>query len=338
MSITRGRIKQPNFITIYGQDGVGKTSFAAGAPNILFLDAEKGTLHMDVTREEITSYASLTEALDRIIAGHADYKNFQSVAFDSLDWLVPKVYEHVCATVKHEKGHAVESIEGYGFGKGYVHAREVWQKLIAKCQQVRDRGINVILLAHAQVFTIDSPDTTGAYKQYDLKLPRTSNNDIAALFREACDTVGFISWKRLTPKDDPRAIDGGRVLRTQQSPGWAAKNRFGLPDEITLPEFKRDAAGIVIPDQERLLWAAYTGAVDAAQVSGPNLAGILKLAEQVPDGALREIIKSAVNKDAKDSVKLAKHLERIKAIVSKGTDTQPVAQATPSSKPPKEEI
>ena len=339
MAITRGRIKQAPFITIYGQDGVGKTSFAAGAPNILFLDAEKGTLHMEVAREEITSYASLVEALDKVLAGHEDYKEFETVAFDSLDWLVPKVYEHVCATVNHEKGHSVDSIEGFGFGKGYVYAREVWQKLIAKCQAVRAKGINVILLAHAQVFNIDSPDTTGAYKQYDLKLPRTSNNDIAALFREACDTVAFMSWKRLTPKDDSRAIDGGRVLRTQQAPGWAAKNRFGLPEEIVLPEFKRDAAGVVIPGQERLLWKAYTDAVLAAQATGPDLGAILALVKQVKDAPLRDKINAAVNADKADPVKLAKHLERIKKIVSIGTDTQPVAAAPAAASPaPKEEI
>ena len=342
MAITRGRIKQAEFITVYGQDGVCKTSLAAGAPNVLFLDAEKGSLHLDVAREEITDYNSLDGALDRIIAGHPDYAKFKSIAFDSLDWLVPKVYAYVCATVKHEKGHSVDSIEGYGFGKGYVHAREVWQKLIAKCQAIRAKGFNVILLAHAQVFNIDSPDTTGAYKQYDLKLPRTSNNDIAALFREACDTVAFLSWKRLTPKDDPRALDGGRVMRTQQAPGWAAKNRFGLPDEIALPEFKRDASGVVIPGQERLLWAAYTDAVAAAQAGGPSVSAILALAEQVPDIKLRNTIKSAVISVEGQPAKLVAYLEKIKKIVSKGTDVQPVAPAAvpaaATSTAPKEEI
>lgn len=323
MPITRGRIEQPHFITIYGQDGVCKTSIAAGAPDVLMLDSEKGTLHLNVAREEIKSYADLDNALDKILASDPEYTEFKSVAFDSLDWLVPKVYEHVCATVKHEKGNPIHSIEDYGFGKGYVHAKEVWQKLIAKCQRVREKGVNVILIAHAQVFNIDSPDTTGAYKQFDLKLPRTSNNDIPALFREACDAVLFASWKRLTPKDDPRAIDGGRVLRTQHAPGWAAKNRFGLPEEIELPEFKRDAAGLVIAGQEPMLWAAYTDAVKASTVAGPDVTAVLALAAQIPDLTTREKAITAIKADAKNPVALEKHINRLKAIVSKGKDATP---------------
>ena len=323
MPITRGRIEQPHFVTIYGQDGVCKTSIGAGAPDVLMLDSERGTLHLNVAREEINSYADLDRALDAILAGDKEYAEFKSVCFDSLDWLVSKVYDHVVATVKHEKGNPVHSIEDYGFGKGYVHAKEVWQKLIAKMQRVRDKGINVILIAHAQVFNIDSPDTTGAYKQFDLKLPRTNNNDIPALFREACDAVLFASWKRLTPKDDPRAIDGGRVLRTQHAPGWAAKNRFGLPDEIALPEFRRGENGLVIPGQEPMLWAAYTDAVAASAVAGPDVTAILALAEQIPDKATRDKAIAAIKADSKNPVALEKFMVRLKAIVSKGKDATP---------------
>ncbi len=320
MSIIRGRMPQSAFITVYGPDGVGKTSFAAGAPNVLFLDAEGGTLHMDVAREPISSYRDLDNALNAMASDAPEYAEFKSVAFDSLDWLVPKVYEYVCATVKHEKGHTVDSIEGFGFGKGYVHAREVWQRLIGKCKLIRAKGINVILLAHAQVFSVDSPDTQNAYKQFDLKLPRTPNNDIAALFREACDTVAFLSYKRLTLKDDPRAIDGGRVLRTQHAPGWAAKNRFGLPEEISLPELERDKNGGVLPRQEMLLWAAYADAVAKSQKNGPSIEALLKMAAQITKTETRAKAIAAIQADADQPAKLHKHMERLKAILSKGTD------------------
>jgi hypothetical protein len=327
MSITRGRIPQAHFITVYGQDGVGKTSFAAGAPDMLFLDAEGGTLHMDVARESIDSYAELNAALDALISGKKEYSGFKSVAFDSLDWLTPKIYEHVCATIKHpDHGTPVKSIEGYGYGKGYVFAREVWQSLVTKCKEIRAKNINVILLAHAQVFSIDSPDTTGTYKQFDLKLPRTSNNDIAALFREACDAVLFASFKLLTPKDDPRALNGGRVLRTQQAPGWAAKNRFGLPDEIILPELERDQTGAIRSGQEAKLWAVYADSVKNTQQKGPDYAAVLSLAEKVPDHAIREKAISAVKAASNDPVALTKHMMRLKTIVSMGTDSEPKTQ------------
>ena len=38
--VTRGKLKKPHLVLIYGVDGVGKSSFGAGFPDALFLGAE----------------------------------------------------------------------------------------------------------------------------------------------------------------------------------------------------------------------------------------------------------------------------------------------------------
>ena len=50
MNITTGKISRAQKIVLYGPEGIGKTTFAANAPDPLFIDTEKGTAHLDVKR------------------------------------------------------------------------------------------------------------------------------------------------------------------------------------------------------------------------------------------------------------------------------------------------
>ena len=46
-SITKGREAQPPRIMIYGSEGVGKSTFAALAPNPVFVQTEDGLSEID---------------------------------------------------------------------------------------------------------------------------------------------------------------------------------------------------------------------------------------------------------------------------------------------------
>lgn len=49
-NIKRGVQQRPQRVIIYGPEGVGKSTLAAGLPAPLFLDTEEGTQHMNVDR------------------------------------------------------------------------------------------------------------------------------------------------------------------------------------------------------------------------------------------------------------------------------------------------
>ena len=52
-NIKRGVQQRPQRVIIYGPEGVGKSTLAAGLPAPLFLDTEEGTQHMNVDRIQV---------------------------------------------------------------------------------------------------------------------------------------------------------------------------------------------------------------------------------------------------------------------------------------------
>ena len=55
-NVTTGRLVRPLRVSLYGVDGVGKTSFGAGAPNPIFIATEDGTHHVDVARFPVPTH------------------------------------------------------------------------------------------------------------------------------------------------------------------------------------------------------------------------------------------------------------------------------------------
>ena len=62
MKITTGPQPGPQRCLITGVPGVGKSTFAAGAPDALFLQLERGVDHLDVAKTELMKEWSDVEA------------------------------------------------------------------------------------------------------------------------------------------------------------------------------------------------------------------------------------------------------------------------------------
>lgn len=100
-----------------------------------------------------------------------------------------------------------------------------------------DRGINVVLTAHAQLRKFSQPDEIGEYDRWELKLGKKTASQISPLVKEWADMVLFANYKTVavaTDKDGRKykAQGGGRVMYTLHHPCWDAKNRHGLPEEM----------------------------------------------------------------------------------------------------------
>ena len=64
MEIIKGRQRKPPRIVVYGQEGIGKSSFGASAPSPIFIPIEEGSLHLNVARfPRIRSWGDMIDAL-----------------------------------------------------------------------------------------------------------------------------------------------------------------------------------------------------------------------------------------------------------------------------------
>jgi hypothetical protein len=247
-SITSGKQAKPYRLLIHGVDAVGKSTFGANAPRPVFIGTEDGTEHLDVARFPMPQdWADILEAVRSMTETESEYK---TLVIDSLDWAEPTLWRHVC-----QKGN-VSSIEdfGGGFGKGYNAALDEWRVLLATLERLqRDRGVNVILIAHSFIKKFANPEGED-FDRYILKL----NEKAAGLIREWCGGVYFANYETFAIKDKAKRVrgvsTGARLLYTQRTAAYDAKDRYGLPEQLPLSweEFEKAAKAGQPADPEAL--------------------------------------------------------------------------------------
>lgn len=226
-AITTSRSFPPQKILIYGVPGVGKTTFASTFPAPILLRTEDGAsaLNIPTFPAIVTDLRQLDKAIAALLKGH----DFKTLIVDSLDWLEPLVLSYICEVAKKE------SIEDFGFGKGYVKAEETWRRIVAKLEKLRQRGMHIITIAHAVPVTYDAPDTD-PYQRYSLKLHKRA----AAVWMEWADMTLFLNYKANVIKSDKEGGkakakgSGDRIIYTQERPAYQAKSRWPLDAEILI--------------------------------------------------------------------------------------------------------
>ncbi len=232
-SIVENAVKPPR-IAIHGLEGIGKSTFAAGAESPIFIlpGTEDGLGDIKVKHFPICK--TFDEVLECLAVLGEEEHDYKTVVIDTLDALEPLVWAETC------KRHGVSSIEEVlkGWGKGYSEALTEWRQLLACFTALRDeRGMTVILVAHSAPKPVRDPE----HPEYDtnaLKLQKLAGQ----LITEYCDIVGYASLKigtKMEGKDDDRRVrpvaTNVRILRLAVNPAFSAKCRYtGMPDQLPL--------------------------------------------------------------------------------------------------------
>ena len=226
MNISKGKKQTPLKVVVYGPEGVGKTTFASQFPGVVFIDTEGSTSHMDVARTDPPR--SWKELMDQVKWFEENPDKIGTLCIDTLDWAEKLAIRDVCEEKK------ISSIEEIAYGKGYVFARDRFVKLLEALDRLRDKGVHIVLTAHAQIKKFEQPDELGSYDRFMLKL---NEKNISPLVKEWSDLLLFANFKTdvVTASDGKtKKARGGqkRIMYTQHSACWDAKNRFGLDDPL----------------------------------------------------------------------------------------------------------
>lgn len=221
---------RPPRLVLFGQEKIGKSTFASDAPDVLFADIEGGLDGIKSAKQKIESWPGM---VNLITALHEQEHGFKTLAVDSIDWLEKLMHKQVAE--ENQK----ENVEDIGYGRGYKLALDLWAQFLNGMTSLRDnKGMTIILLAHSQVKKYNNPSME-SYDRYTLKL-----HDAAGAFvTEWADAIMFAHKKIRIEKEDAgfnkkvakaRDIGDMRVMATVESASFLAGHRasLNLPDEI----------------------------------------------------------------------------------------------------------
>jgi hypothetical protein len=214
-------------LMLYGVEGIGKSTFAAGAPRPIFILTEDGL--GSLAADHFPLAASTGDILQAIKTLCNEDHQFETVVIDSVDWLE--------AIIQREIETKYDAKE-LAYGKAAMIAAEKWREILEGLTALRrERNMVVILVSHTTIKRFDSPEVE-PYDRYQPKLQERSS----AVLREWCDAVLFANYKTIIKKDDVgfnktnnRGFSTGeRLMVTNERPAYMAKNRYNLPDSLPL--------------------------------------------------------------------------------------------------------
>jgi hypothetical protein len=236
-AIIKGRIKRPRRIVLYGPDGIGKSTFGANAPKPIFLGTEEGTETMDVSR--LPAATTWAEVLDGVRLLTVEKHDFESLIVDTLTEAEPLIWREIC---RRANAASIEDVGG-GYGKGYTAALDEWRVFARALERLQaEKGMHVILNGHSLIKAFKNPQGDD-FDRYILSL----NEKAAGLLRQWAMGVYFANYETFAVADKAKRVrgvsTGVRLLYTQRTAAFDAKDRYGLPLQLPLSwtEFEKAA-------------------------------------------------------------------------------------------------
>jgi AAA domain len=225
--VTVRKRKRPVMALLYGQPGIGKSTWSAGSPKPIFISTERGIDQLNAAR--LPQPRDFKALYDQVYALQTEEHDYETVVLDTIDGAEQLIFQRVMT-----EGN-VTTLESYagGYGKCYVRAKELWLGLLNMLSEMSER-MNIILISHSMIKTIADPSLSAPYDVHQIRLQEKS----AAIVYQAVDTVLFAQLDTTIQKDSPKArkgrgiVSGDRLLWTEPGTGYIAKNRFGLPPQL----------------------------------------------------------------------------------------------------------
>ncbi len=235
-------IKPPK-VVIYGVGGIGKTTWAAAAPNPIFIFTEAGQGQLELAKFPGDTGTGLCKSFVTVLecckALYEQDHNYGTVVLDGLDFTEALCWAYTCQQYGQP---SIDTNGGeFGFGRGYLLATENGRLLLDWLDRLRDeKNMAVVCIAHADAVKFHPPESE-AYDRYEFRLHKRFRETV----HDWADAVLFANYETYVVKDTEgtgkhakeRARGSGmgqRKVYTEQRPAFVAKNRYSLPPELPL--------------------------------------------------------------------------------------------------------
>ena len=231
-----GEFARPR-IVLMAVEGWGKTSYAAHAPDVAIIMARGETGYSTLLSKQrvpnndavvVDTWPELLDVLNDLASGGHGY---QHVALDALGGIERLCHEFVCArdfgNDWGEKGFA-------SYAKGYDVSISEWLKLISLLDKIHASNTGVIVLSHTLVRTYKNP----LGEDFDRYVSDAHHKTWASTHKWA-DAVFFGNFLTIVDKQKGKTGKGiggtSRVVYTERRDAYDAKNRYGMPEAIDIP-------------------------------------------------------------------------------------------------------
>jgi hypothetical protein len=246
----------PSRGVVYGPEGCGKTSLGCAAPKPIFLMTRSeagvetlicgGRVPETAHFPEVASYTALLQVIEVLRTEPHDYR---TLVLDTINGAERLCHELVCQRDFNGRW----GREGFtSFMVGYESALADWRELLAALDRLRaERHMSILALCHSKISTYHNPE--GA--DYDRFTPDL-HSKTWSLTHKWSDFVLFLNFESYVDSNKQRSKGVGgtrRVLYTERTAAYDAKNRHGLPPRIECGSSAAEA------------WSNLTAAMKAAR-------------------------------------------------------------------------
>ena len=235
-SIVHDSRQLPHRIVLHALQKWGKTSFAAHAPQPIFLmtRAEDGLLTLMASGQvgkvphfpkTADSWTEFKLALSNLVVHDHPHKTLVVDTFNGAERLC---HEFVCQNSCEGSWEKFDA-----FARGPKIAVAELTELLILFERLRARGMAIILLSHSQVRTFQNPDGPD-YDRWEMTIAKETR----AIIDRWADMVLFGAFETFAEKESKSAAKGKatggqtRLIMTERHAAYDAGNRWGLPEEI----------------------------------------------------------------------------------------------------------
>jgi hypothetical protein len=234
-------------IVIAGQEKIGKTTLACGAPRALLIPLEMGFGSIGVAKtKQIEQFEELMATLRDIERERKPERSRTRRSSLTAQPPLNAVHQKTIEGDKdwkpgNAKGVNMETALG-GYGKAYQTANNYFGEILSICDELaRWGGINIVWTAHVFAAKMIDP-AFGEFDSWDLLLHSPKNNKNYGkreMLTQWADLVGFLHEPFFITKGDQiqqaTTLNQGRVIGVERKPAYVAGNRFGIVGTIPIP-------------------------------------------------------------------------------------------------------